>query len=543
MHVDGAVASERQGGDPAWWHLLLLLAVSVWFESRFLHRGLNLLDEGWPLYAAMQLHHGGVLYDNVFFVFPPGHLLSAWIGYGLGPPGVVATRTLYAAFNVALCLVVYLLGRRVMPAPYALLGAGLLAVASPYSHLAHFHFGYRYLVVSALALLAFSQRLRTGSPRWMAVAGVCIGVAVCFRLTPAFAAGFALGVAVMAADRSWRTWLRDWAWLAAGIAIVVLPVLAWFAQGVGLDTLWSEAVVRPVIMTGLQSKSIPPLEAPDEWTRDGISRLFTAVEFRVFSILYLAYAGALLSRWGRAWWQGRAFDAAFLLCLVTWGGVYFLRSLGRSDIGHLESAIPPICLLLAHAQWSTFRLLWSRRPTAPSTRRYAEATVAVVGLSLWIGLLGSDRRLGPANAGSFPLLGVPEQIYLENKSNAERLAKKIKTIQRWARPDEIVLDMSSEPLFHVLADRVGPGYSDILMPGTFLTEAEELDFLERLQSKPPALVIWPQRDFDKLPDRGLVSIAPQVARWVHENYEPRGRGPRHLFLRPKGTPRSAAPPG
>ena len=36
----------------------------------------------------MRLHDGGTLYDDVFFVFPPGHLLSAWIAYALDPPGV-----------------------------------------------------------------------------------------------------------------------------------------------------------------------------------------------------------------------------------------------------------------------------------------------------------------------------------------------------------------------------------------------------------------------------------------------------------------------
>ncbi len=146
---------------PLWWHLVLLLAVSIGFESLFLHHGLNRYDEGWPLYAAMRLHRGGVLYQDAFFAFPPGHVLPAWIAYGLDPPGVVLARTLYAGFNVALSIGVYLLGRRLMPVSFALLGALLLGVGAPCSHLYQLLFGYRYLVFSVLALLAFSVQLRS----------------------------------------------------------------------------------------------------------------------------------------------------------------------------------------------------------------------------------------------------------------------------------------------------------------------------------------------------------------------------------------------
>jgi len=101
-------------------HLLLLLAVSVGWEWLFLHAGINKLDEGWTLYAAKRLHEGAVLYRDVLFVFPPGHLLSAWIGYALDPPGIVVARIIYAAFNVALCIALYFLGRRLLPASFAL---------------------------------------------------------------------------------------------------------------------------------------------------------------------------------------------------------------------------------------------------------------------------------------------------------------------------------------------------------------------------------------------------------------------------------------
>ena len=137
---------------------------------------MNPVDEGWPLYTAMQLHDGGVLYRDVFFPLPPGHVLGAWLAYALDPPGVALARLFYAAFNVSLVVALYFLGRRIMPPAVAVLGCAMLAVAAPLSHISHLLFGYRYLLFGALSLWCFSERLRSGDRRWMIAAGALAGV-------------------------------------------------------------------------------------------------------------------------------------------------------------------------------------------------------------------------------------------------------------------------------------------------------------------------------------------------------------------------------
>ena len=135
----------------------MLIAVSVAYESLFIYHGINRLDESWPLYAGMQLHAGGTLYDDVLWVFPPGHMWIGWIASALDPPGFVLARIIYATFNVALCVGIYFLGLRLVERPFALLGALLIAIAAPRGHLLQLLFGYRYLILTVLALLAFSQ--------------------------------------------------------------------------------------------------------------------------------------------------------------------------------------------------------------------------------------------------------------------------------------------------------------------------------------------------------------------------------------------------
>ncbi|MFP8871387.1 MAG: hypothetical protein VCB43_08125, partial [Myxococcota bacterium] len=67
--------------DSTRWHIPGLIVLSTIWESLFLFKGSNLLDEGWALYAGMQLAMGRQLYADISWVFPPGHALPAWLGY------------------------------------------------------------------------------------------------------------------------------------------------------------------------------------------------------------------------------------------------------------------------------------------------------------------------------------------------------------------------------------------------------------------------------------------------------------------------------
>lgn len=491
----------------------------------------------------MQLHGGGVLHRDVFWVFPPGHLLPAWIAYLLDPPGVIGARCLYAAFSIALCVALYVLGRRVMEPPFALLGACLLAVAAPVSHASHLLFGYRYLVFGVLALLAFAERLRTGDPRWMLAAGLLTGVLVVFRWDPAVAVGAALGVGTLAAGRGLRRALGDGARFALGCLVVAGPVVAWLAAGAGLTAVFREVLVRPLAMTELQSLSVPDLGVPVRFDRWLVRDSFYTFQFRIYPLFYLVYLSVLLWRWARAALARRPFGQPLLLAIVVFGGIFSLRSFGRADEPHLDSAVPPACLLLAHAvsRLSGRAHLSGWRQSALRLGSCAAAFAA------WVFVNGSDRFLDPAVRGNAvqALGGATSMAEESHWRNFDRVAAAVRAA---SRSDERILDLAFSPLLHVASGRRGPGGADVVMPGSFLDEAEERAFLARLEREPPALVIRPRRDFDERPERSVERSAPLVAQWVAERYQgrrilgrfllmvPRPRGPQ-----PRGGARSAGP--
>ena len=163
--------------SPTPWHVLLLVALGLAFHASYTQTGLNLMDEGWTLYAGRALHLGWTMYDQLFWVFPPGHALAAWIGWAIDPPGFMVARWIYAGFDIGLAVGLYFLARKLMPAHFALLAGLLLVVAAPDSHRAQGLFAYRYLIWTTLALLCFWYRLESGRRVWLLWAGILVGPA------------------------------------------------------------------------------------------------------------------------------------------------------------------------------------------------------------------------------------------------------------------------------------------------------------------------------------------------------------------------------
>jgi hypothetical protein len=519
-----------------WWHLLLLTTLSLVYEVCFLTMGMNLTDEGWPLYAAAQLHAGGTLYADVFFVFPPGHLLCAWLATAIEPSGtlpVVVARAFYGLFDLALVLASYALARRLMPAGFALLASVCIAVAAPHSHELQLLFGYRYLVWSVLALLAFERRLRTGKAVWMVAAGAAAGTGLVFRIDHMAVVG-AIGLGVLTAHAAWRERLRDAAAFAFGAGAVVLPVLAYFAAPVGLGVLWSELFVRPIAMTASQSLPFPPLIGLQDFSRSALAEAFERLLYRLPWLLYGFYLLVLAPLALRSIGRREPFRHALLLAVVAWGSVFFVRSLGRSDIAHLDSAIPPACLVTIHAIWVAYRALRSRFDLVGSWRERAlEIAICTLVFAFWVGILGSEvywRWRGiSGHVAMLESLRSGRPVVLEN-GEAE-----IEAIERLTKPGEAIVDLTSAPLLHVLTARPGPGYADVVMPGTFLGPEEEMRFLERLRAAPPAVAILPLRDFDGLAVRSFERQAPRLAAWVKQHYAPVQASGERLVLRFRGA--------
>jgi hypothetical protein len=291
--------------------------------------------------------------------------------------------------------------------------------------------------------------------------------------------------------------------------------------------VWSEVVVRNATLQVAQSLPLPPLALPDALDREALEKLFVALQYRLYAVLYVGYALALVGLWLRARAHRAPFRHGLLVAVVVFGGIFFLRTLGRSDEAHLVSALPPTCLLLAHALASAAGML---RPSV-----WVERAVVAGALAGWIFLLGSDRHLPVERRGTHALASVPG-VAIRSAEQARHIDRVVAVLRERTRPDQTVLNLAWSPLFHVLADRPGPGGLDVVMPGSFLDAAEEEAFVARLAAAPPAAVIWPAQPFDGRPDRDVRRTAPRVAHWVQAHYEPRETAGRWILWFPRADP-------
>jgi hypothetical protein len=523
-----ATPSTRPARDPRRWQLPVIVAVSTFWESLFILKGSNLLDEGWALYTGMQLGMGRRLYDEIAWVFPPGHALPAWLGHVVDPQGVIVPRLVYAAFVVLLCVALYELGRKLSPPAYAFLGALMLAVSAPRSHMMHLLYGYRYMVFAVLVLLVFARRLERGDRRYMLLAGALGGVSLFFRVTPAFAVSCGIAVALVAASRDWRSWLSDGLLYAAGLMAVMTPVLVWFAWSVGLGRVWLEVIARPMAM--LQPLPVPDLVFPAAFDRDALTEAWRPLQLRVFGVLYAGYAIGLAVSWWRAFRAGRPFEHVLLVAVVVWGSVFFLRSFGRADEAHMDTTLPPICLLIAHAVGlgvERWRARGGGTDRGETSRVGAPVIACTLVFATWVLLTGSDRYPLPHR---FQRVGLPYKV-----------TSSVEVIERHTPPGATILDLSAAPMFHALTGRPGPGRADVIMEGTFIDAGEELAFIDLLERDPPVAVLWPVRHFDEMPSRAISVVAPRLATWVALRYVPVERSAKFVLGLPRGRAAAGLP--
>ena len=154
-------------------------------------------------------------------------------------------------------------------------------------------------------------------------------------------------------------------------------------------------------------------------------------------------------------------------------------------------------------------------------------------LAAWVFLLAWDVWVEIPFRGEIPMESVPGTSTQRRRPHFQLVDSKVRSIMELTNPGDTILDLTGSPMFHVLSGRLGPGYADIVMPGTFLGDEHELEFLERLKAAPPALVIFPRRPFDDIGARAVQRTAARVSDWVMQNYRQEGLPNKFVLMIPK----------
>ncbi len=378
--------------------------------------------------------------------------------------------------------------------------------------------------------------LRSGHPAWLLAAGATGGVSILY--SQEFGLAFSVTTAlVLALHRA----LRGAAVFAGGFAVVVAPVLAWYAANGALGPMLVDLTGYPgYIVAGYAKLAFPNLAAAiplelSAWGTRGLLpfQLGYAVPAIVLAAFLVALpvaglrAGAPLSSLRELLAALRGDPERTLLLAVSLFGLLSFRSaLGRSDVVHMIATLPAAALLIAVTCDRAFGL-WHARP-----KEHLLAAWRCAAALLLVFLSGFTLAASPLAGARETLawLGDPGGSASRSKGDAN-----VNLVARWVRehtgPEDSVLFLPNNGAYYYLTDRPNP--IRFVMGHQMVTEAHRQESLARLRSTPPAYVVW---DDGALRVDGLSD--PQVfgrdlLAWIESNYERETRFGAVEILRPR----------
>jgi len=394
--------------------------------------------------------------------------------------------------------------------------------------------------LALLAFLFFFLWLQSGRRSWCVPCGIAAGISVLF--SQEYGAAFLLAAAVgFAVRRDLRAALI----FAAGLAAVVVPTLLYYAVHAALGPMLHDIATYPrYVMAGYANLPFPlllpslPLDLSELGSRkSAILRLSYAVPAVCVAGLVLS-VGISRIEWRRPLASLRetatrlerdpARLAVFLMALF--GLLSFRSALGRSDLSHLQVAMPGAVAVLCVGVDRTLTLWRAGRGLRP----LAVSRTA---------LLAAFLLLGGFVQTSEPVTDAVQSIRVATKlvrfGHHPRANRRVLRVLRWVQlntaPGEPVLFLPNDAAYYYLADRPNP--IRFVLGHQIVGDDHRREVLSDLRSRPPRYVVWDHDALvaDEIPHEQV--FGDEIMRWFEENYEEEiGPGTVEI-LRRKGAPR------
>ncbi len=392
--------------------------------------------------------------------------------------------------------------------------------------------------LALVGLLFLDVWLRSGRGRWAAVAGAAGGTSLLY--SQEFGLAFLVAAAVPLALRREP---RAAAGFAAGLALVVAPVFAWYAVNDALAPMLRDVVAYPgYMLAGFGKVPFPPFTAPLP-TDPSSWRTLPVLELRIgYAIPAVCVAALLLllpvsrieprrplaSLAGMLGSLREDPRRVLLLSTAVFGLLSFRAALGRSDVIHMLQALPAAALLLVVAA----DRLFERWRSAPEAR----PLVAWRAAALLVFVLHAGFGIAPDPIGTLRQSAVNVSALLD-RGNRPIGSRAVVRVTRWiqlhTRPDDPVLFLPNNAAYYYLTDRRNP--IRFAMGHQIVTEAHRVEVLEDLSDDPPRFIVWDHEGVrvDGLADELVFGEA--LLSWIREHYEREVRIGSVEILRPRAT--------
>ncbi len=522
------------------WLGLLVFAVAASYLFPFWNRvGLD-SDEAKIILGTLRIFAGERLYVDIFEFVPPG--LYAVVAAALrlsGPdPNIFELRVAVVLFGAASVVATWAVAARATQRPLVALLPAALALVFGLSHwcIASIHW-----VSTTFALLATWAMLEIGAVRAPWRPWFLTGLATGAVLLVAQHKGVALGaVAVLLAvaymvhavrflDRPRNRLVGPEDAFAVGVVLVLTPLCIGLAARDQFAPMLAAAFGWTREGYGV-ANAVPYgygagiLFDPRKWHAVG-STLGLPLSALLRLLLLVALPGCLFAVLGRGLvrWISAPNPAAWAdLTVGVVGVAMWLTAWTRPDVLHLLTVAPwgfvGATLLLSRAE-----------PGGPGPGRWVRRGAVGLAVALAVSWGASDqweqRRWGSVRLGALGFLRYPRDLAPGYSAADSDIAQTIAYLQAVTGPEEPIFVYPYAPYFYYLADRPNPTRYNICIPG-YQGKAAIDEVIDRLQTSRVSYVVLdplahPELLRQAFPgyDPALFAESP-LTQYIHTRYAP-----------------------
>ena len=507
---------------------LIYIALLAYFWS-FCEYGLNIWDEGGYANGTLRTLNG----EKALVDFNPNGYLPGRYWYGmlffkLFGVEIQSLRIGVLLFTPAMVIMIYSMGRKIMPAGFALLAA-LFMLSAPSMYYNRF---YTFFVILNLYCLTNVVEKRNLASLFGLGAAIFLSSLFKFEVT-LFSILVSLGtLALLFNVKHWRVDFNfspkqaasaspkpgKFYFLLAGVAAIL------FAVYLGKDGYFTKVfklVVDAHEVWGNPFPEILPFFALLE--KVGAHQMFERILFYLPPFTYGVVAILLFYRLVI---KKETFHIAHLmvLAILLFGACAFGLVIWRAGFDNLLRTLPPFYLLLCYLLYGIReKILSLQKPVGQNGifMRLPLNLLTVFLPFLFYFEMNTHHGFYAGSIGAMKLettrLSLEKMDVYTNPGEAKWIKKVIDKINLHSKKGDAILALPLNPIFYFLSDRVNPTPYEWILPG-MLEEKKERALVKLLKYRLPKIVIYVDIAIDGKEERRLSRYAPHLYKFLVEHY-------------------------
>jgi hypothetical protein len=523
---------------------LLYLALLAYFWS-FSKYGLNIWDEGGYANGTLRTLNG----ERALIDFNPNGYLPGRYWYGmlffkLFGVDIQSLRIGVLLITPPMILMIYSIGRKIMPAGFALLAA-LFMLSAPSMYYNRF---FTFFVVLNLYLITnFLYKKNLGSLAGLGV-GIFLSAFFKFEVT-LFSILISLTVmALMFSQKQWRAHFfsekntehspKKNYYLAGGVAITAIACVVYLGQD-GYFTKVFRMVIDAHEVWGNPFPEIFPFLALLKEV--GYHQMFERVLFYL-PILICSIVAALLFYQLVLKKETLHIDKLVVISILLFGVCAFGLVIWRAGFDNLLRTLPPFYLLFCYLLYRIREKVLSSQNEVKQKSLFTRLPLNLLTVFLpflFYFEMNTHHGFYAGSIGAMKLettrLSLDKVDIYTNPAEARWIKEVVEKIDLYSQKGDAILALPLNPIFYFLSDRTNPTPYEWILPG-MLEEEKEKELVATLNNNPPKLVVFVDIAIDGKEERRLLHYAPHLYTFLLDHYGFQEKVGFFQILLPKNPP-------